>query len=119
MNGNVKWRRMMKISNHKDIEKIEQELRPWLKKRKIPLQTFDNLPPAEKFRLHGVAYTGTLSLSDAQLRTLYQNLVLGGRRTWKGRPIGPTVAESIEYEDLKEFFTPLVLSERLPELYKY
>ena len=109
----------MKISNHKDIEKLKQELRPWLKKRKIPLQIFDNLPLPQKFWLHGVAYTGDLSLSDAQFRTLYQNLVLGERRILRGRLIGPAVVESIEYEDLKEFFTPLVPSERLPDLYKY
>jgi hypothetical protein len=110
---------MMKISNHKDIEKLRRELRSWLKKRRISLQIFDNLPLSQKFLLHGVAYTGDLRLSDAQLRTLYQNLVLGERRTWKGSPIGPAVVESIEYEELKEFFRPLSPSERLPELYKY
>ena len=119
MNGNIKWRRMMKISNHKDIEKLKQELCPWLKKKGISLQTFDNLPLSQKIWLHGAAYTETLSLSDAQRRTLYQNLVPDKRRTWKGRPIGPAAVESIEYEELKEFFTPLAPSERLHDLYMY
>jgi hypothetical protein len=109
----------MKTSNYKDIEKIREELRPWLKKRKIPLQNFDNLPLYQKFWLHGVAYIGDVLLSDAQLRTLYQNLVLGKRRTWQGSQIGPATVELIEYEELKKFFTPLSRSEKLLELYKY
>ena len=109
----------MKISNHKDIEKLKQELRPWLKKKGISLQTFDNLPLPQKIWLHGAVYAGNLSLSDAQRRTLHQNLVLGKRRTFKGRPIGPATVESIEYEELKEFFRPLSPSERLPDLYKH
>jgi len=109
----------MEISNYKDIEQLKQELRPWLKKRRIPLQTFDNLTLSQKFLLHGAAYTGDLQLSDAQLRTLYQNLALGERRTWKGSPIGPAVVESIGHEELQEFFRPLSPSERLPDLYKY
>ena len=109
----------MRISNHKDIEKLRQELRPWLKKKKIPLQIFDNLPLSQKFWLHGVAYTGDFPLSDAQFRTLYQNLILGERRVCKGGLIGPAAVESITHEELKEFFRPLSPSERLPDLYKY
>lgn len=109
----------MKILNHEDIEKLEQELRPWLKKRRISLQAFDNLPLSQKFWLHGVAYTGDLLLSDAQFRTLYQNLGLSTMRTKKGGQIGPSAVESMEHEELKEFFRPLSPSERLPDLYKY
>jgi hypothetical protein len=109
----------MKISNHEDIEKLKQELRPWLKRNRIPLQAFDNLPLSQKFWLHGVAYTGDLPLSDAQFRTLYQNLGLCTMRTKKGGQIGPSAVESIEYEELKKFFRPLSPSERLPDLYKY
>lgn len=109
----------MKISNHKDIEKLKQELRPWLKKKRISLKTFDNLPVFQKIWLHGVAYTGTLSLSDAQRRTLYQNLALSEMRTEKRRQLGPAAVESTKYEELKEFFTPLAPSERLHDLYMY
>jgi hypothetical protein len=109
----------VKISNHEDIEKLREELRPWLKKRGIPLQNFDNLPPYQKFWLHGVAYIGDLLLSDAQLRALYQNLVLGKKRTWQGSQIGPATVELIEYEELKKFFTPLSRSEKLLDLYMY
>jgi len=119
MNGNINRRRMMKISNHKDIEKLKQELRPWLEKKRISLKTFDNLPLSQKIWLHGAAYTGTLSLSDAQRRTLYQNLGLGERRTEKRGQIGPAAVESTKYEELKEFFTPLAPSERLHDLYMY
>jgi len=109
----------MKISNHEEIEKLKQELRLWLDKWRIPLQTFDNLPLSQKILLHGVAYTGTLTPSDAQLRTLYRNLGLGERRTGKGGQIGPAAVEFIEHEELKEIFRPLSSSERLPDLYKY
>ena len=109
----------MKISNHKEIEKLKQELRPWLKKKGISLRTFDNLLLSQKILLHGVAYTGALTPSDAQLRTLYQNLGLGERRTWRGGQIGPAAVESIEHEKLKEIFRPLPPSESLLDLYKY
>ena len=109
----------MKISNHKDMQILKQELRPWLEKRGISPQAFDSLPVSQKIWLHGAAYAGNLSLSDAQRRTLYQNLGLGAERTEKGGQIGPAAVESIEYEDLKEFLSPLPLSERLPSLYKY
>jgi hypothetical protein len=110
---------MMKISNHKEIKKLKQELRPWLNKWRVSLQTFDNLPLFQKILLHGVAYTGTITPSDAQLRTLYQNLGLGERRTGKRGQIGPAAVESVEHENLKEIFSPLPPSERLPDLYKY
>jgi len=110
---------MMRISNHKEIKKLKQELRPWLNKWRISLQIFDNLPIFQKILLHSVAYTGTITPSDAQLRTLYQNLGLGERRTEKRGQIGPSAVESIEYEKLKEFFTPLAPSERLHDLYMY
>jgi len=109
----------MEISNHKDMQILRQELRPWLEQRGISLQAFDNLPVSQKNLLHGAAYAGNLSPSDAQFRTLYQNLGLGGRRTWKGEQIGPAAVESIEHEDLKEFFRPLPPSERLPDSYRY
>ena len=109
----------MKISNHEDMQVLKQELRPWLEKRGISLQAFDNLPVSQRICLHRAAYAGNLSPSDAQLRTLYQDLGLGGRRTWKGKQIGPAAIESIEHEDLKEFFRPLSPGERLPDLYKY
>ena len=109
----------MKISNHKDIEKLKQELRPWLKKKRISLKTFDNLPLSQKIWLHGAAYTGNLSLSDAQRRTLYQNLGMGAKRPEKGGQIGPAAVEFSKYEWLKEFFRPLPLGERLPNLYKH
>ena len=109
----------MKISNHKEIEKLKRELHPWLKKKGISLRTFDNLLLSQKILLHGVAYTGTITPSDAQLRTLYQNLGLGERRTGKSWQIGPAAVESIEHDDLKETFRPLLPSESLPYLYKY
>ena len=111
----------MKISNHQDVETLKQQLRPWLEKKGISLQTLDNLPLNQKIWLHGAAYTGTLSLSDSQRRTLYQNLVPGKRRTGKGKggQIGPAAVESITYEELKEFFTPLAPSKRLHDLYMY
>jgi hypothetical protein len=109
----------MKISNHQDMQILKQELRPWLEKRRISLQAFDNLPVSQKIWLHGAAYAGNLSLSDAQRRTLYQNLSLSAKRTGKGGQIGPATVEFPTYDGLKEFFRPLPLSERLPDLYKY
>jgi len=109
----------MKISNHQDMQILQQELRPWLEKRGISLQAFDNLPVFQKIWLHGAAYAGNLSLSDAQLRTLHQNLGLGERRTGRGGQFGPAAVESIEHERLKEIFRPLPPSESLPDLYKY
>jgi hypothetical protein len=110
---------MMKISNHKEIERIKQELRPWLNKWRISLQAFDNLPLFQKILLHGIVYTGTITPSDAQLRTLYQNLGLGERRTGKRGQIGSAAVESVEHEELKEIFRLLSPSEMLPDLYKY
>lgn len=109
----------MKISNHKEIGKIKQELRPWLDKWRISLQTFDNLLLSQKILLHGIVYTGTITPSDAQLRTLYQSLGLGERRTGKRGQFGPAAVDSVEHEKLKEVFRPLSPSEMLPDLYKY
>jgi hypothetical protein len=110
---------MMRISNHKEIGKIKQELRPWLDKWRISPQTFDGLPVFQKILLHSVVYTGTITPSDAQLRALYQDLGLGERRTGKGGGFGPAAVESVAHEDLKEIFRLLRPSEMLPDLYKY
>lgn len=109
----------MKTSNHKEIGRIRQELRPWLNKWRIALQTFDNLPLFQKLLLHSIVCTGTITPSDAQLRTLYQDLGLGERRTGKRGQFGPAAVESVEHAQLKEVFRLLPPSETLPDLYKY
>ena len=109
----------MKISNHREIEKIKEELRPWLNKWRISLQTFDDLPLFQKILLHSIVCTGTITPSDAQLRGLYQDLGLGERRTGKRGQFGPAAVESVEHEKLKEVFRLLPPGEMLPNLYKY
>lgn len=109
----------MRISDQNEIRRLKQELRPWLTKWRVSLQTFDSLSLFDKILLHGVAYTGAATASDAQLRTLYQNLGFGESRTWKRGHFGSAAVESVEYEKLKEIFRPLPPGDMLPDLYKY
>jgi len=67
--------------------------------------------------LHNLVCARTFSLSDAQLRTLYQNLVPGKRRA--AGEVGPAAIDLLTNEELKKFFMPLTPGEKLPDLYKY
>jgi Cdc6-like AAA superfamily ATPase len=108
----------MKMSDRKEINKIRQEVRPWLDKWQISPQVFDNLPLHQKTLLHGIVCTGDITPSDLQLRTLYQDLNLGERRTGRRGHFGSSV-ESLDHEELRQIFTRLSLSEILPDLFKY
>ena len=107
----------MKMSKHGDMEAIERQIRLWLKKMKIPRQNYVNLPSSDKVLLHNLVCARTFSLSDAQLRTLYQNLVPGKRRA--AGEVGPAAIDLLTNEELKKFFMPLTPGEKLPDLYKY
>jgi hypothetical protein len=117
MNENIRRRKTMRTSNREDMEALERWIRPWLKKMGIPRHHYTNLSSDEKVLLHNLVCMRTSSSSAAQRRTLYQKLALGEGRL--DRRKGVASVDPVTDEAIKEFFTPLILSERLPDLYKY
>jgi len=105
----------MKMLKHEDLEALERWIRPWLDKRRIPLQDYRNLSSSDKDLLHKLVCQPTRPPSDWQLKDLYQKLVLGERRTRGKGGIAPVPT----HEELEEFFMPLTPSERLSDSYKY
>ncbi len=98
----------MKMSKHKDTEKLEQEVSPWLKKRGIPQENYRKLPFNYKILLHDLVCTQAYPSSPLQRRDLYRRLcspgVIAGRES-----IDPV--DTMTDEDLRTFFSPLTPSQ--------
>jgi len=106
----------MKMSKHEDMEALERQIRPWLEKRRIPRQRYENLQPFDKDMLQKMVCMPTRPTTYNQRRDLYQKLCLpesiAGRES-----IDPV--DFMPDEELRKFFSPLTPSERLSDLYKY
>ena len=97
---------------HKDVEALEREVRPWLEKMRIPLQNYKKLRFSYKVWLCDQLY-GRTRLSDTQLRDVYRKLCSSAGRD------SPNPIDFITSEQLQEFFSPLSPTERLPYLEKF
>lgn len=102
----------MKTPEHEDMEALERQVRPWLERRKIPLQKYRNLLSSYKVWLRDQLY-GRTRLSDAQLRSLYRQLCSPAGRG------SPDPIDLITSEQLQKFFSSLTPSEKLHYLEKF
>ena len=114
-------RKMMRMSEHEDVEALEREACLWLSKREIPLRKYKNLPLSDKVLLCGQV-CGRTHADVWQLRDLYKKLLLFQKRETERYPsaVNPITDEDLPPdEELQKFFSPLTPGERLPDLYKY
>ena len=94
----------MKREDREDMEELEQQVRPWLKSKGIPLQRYKNLQAHDKVVLHNLVCIPTQLTTPSERRALYRKLYMpesiAGRKT-----IDPV--DSMTDEDLKVFLSPL------------
>ncbi len=93
----------------RDDKPVDREISLWLMRWGYSLQKYRNLLPVYKCWLHEQLY-GQTSLSDAQKRSLHQQL-------WA--PAGRDLSDFITSEQLQERFTPINRSEKLAEWQKF
>jgi len=110
------WGGMMRMSEHKDTEKYEQEVRLWLEKRGIPHERYMNLPTSNKVVLHDSVCPPTRPTTYAQREELYRKLCLPESRAGikSPHPGGFTTDEGRQ-----RLFSPLTPSEKLDYLEKF
>ena len=108
---------MMKMSKHGAVEAFERQVRPWLEKRRIPQQRYENLQPFDKDVLHNLVCTPTHPTTYNQRRDLYQKLCLTEMIARKGPVDGDYLIPPDD--ELRKFFSPLTPAEKLLDLYKY
>ncbi len=101
---------MMKTSKHEDMEALERQVNPWLMKKGIPYQRYDNLSAYLKVVLRNLVCIPT------RLTTYTERVDL-----WKKLCLPDILRGGIDLDDfvppdeqLQEFFSPLTPSETLP-----
>ena len=97
-----------------DMEALKRQVRPWLEKVVIPLESYGKLPYYDKVMLHAHV-RGLTCLSDLQLIELYKKL-----HPQTSREEGLTSDFNfITKEEIRKFFLPLTPSEKLHYLEKF